>query len=235
MNFLHPTDHNNGPMKSSLGELLGEAIALYARAPILFILVSLLPAVLINIIGQVVIPNTDNLYLASFRATVINTIIIGFHTSTFYLVVLASRQRKLQISSSVSAVVAFGPKLFLLALITSAAALLLIPTIFGIFIAIYVGVRLSLIRPFIVLENTMPLQAVLESWKLIEGNWVRTFTVQFIVISFSVIVFVSFSILMRSIGENMWVTLLLQSLAQSLVAPLSASVEITLFDEYKKH
>ena len=131
MNFLHPTEHNNGPMKSSLGELLGEAIALYARAPILFILVSLLPAVLINIIGQVVIPNTDNLYLASFRVTVINSIIIGFHTSTFYLVVLASRQRKLQISSSVSALVAFGPKLFLLALITSAAALLLIPTIFG--------------------------------------------------------------------------------------------------------
>ncbi|HCH35343.1 MAG TPA: hypothetical protein DEU64_01630, partial [Dehalococcoidia bacterium] len=185
MNFLHPTEHNNGPMKSSLGELLGEAIALYARAPILFILVSLLPAVLINIIGQVVIPNTDNLYLASFRVTVINSIIIGFHTSTFYLVVLASRQRKLQISSSVSALVAFGPKLFLLALITSAAALLLIPTIFGIFIVIYVGVRLSLIRPFIVLENTTPLQAVLESWKLIEGNWVRTFTVQFIVISFS--------------------------------------------------
>ena len=235
MNFLHPTEHNNGPMKSSLGELLGEAIALYARAPILFILVSLLPAVLINIIGQVVIPNTDNLYLASFRVTVINSIIIGFHTSTFYLVVLASRQRKLQISSSVSALVAFGPKLFLLALITSAAALLLIPTIFGIFIVIYVGVRRSLIRPFIVLENTMALQAVLESWKLIEGNWVRTFTVQFIVISFSVIVFVLFSILMRSIGENMWVTLLLQSLAQSLVAPLSASVEITLFNEYKKH
>lgn len=234
MSYIQPNDNNGAPPISSLGELLGEAIALYARAPLVFILISLLPAMLINALGYVVMPIPENLYLAGFRATIINSIIIGFHASTFYLVVAASRERALHISSSVSALIALGPKLFLVALITSAAALLILPTIFGIVVVLYVGVRLSLVRPFIILENATPAEAITNSWKLVDGKWLRTFAVQVVVISFTAIVFVLFSIITRSLSESIWLALFLQSLAQALIAPLSASVEITLFDEYKK-
>ncbi len=223
-------DNKNTP--SSVGEILGEAISLYAKAPLLFILVSFFPAIFINSIGHLTLPVTESVYLEAFKATVITSVLAGFHASTFYLVWCASRQKPLLLPYVPSIVIAFGPRLFLVALLLSATALLIIPTVFGIFIAIYAGVRLCLIRPFIMIESMTPLQAARSSWHLVEGKWLQTFAIQFIVLAFSAIVF-AFGALIGSLSESVWLALLLQSLIQSLLAPLAAGVDLALFDEYK--
>ena len=121
----------------------------------------------------------------------------------------------------------------MVAFILSASALLIIPTVFGVFIAIFIGVRLCLIRPLIMIENITPLQAVRGSWNLVEGKWWQTFAIQFIILAFSAIVFLFFNYFMGLYSNNDSLGILIQSLVQSLLAPLAASVDLALYDEYK--
>ena len=98
-------------------------------------------------------------------------------------------------------------------------------------VLIYFAVRFSLSGPAIVLERRTPLQALVRSWKVVEGNWWRTFLVQLPVLLFAIIL-VAASGAASSAVESALLSAVVGAVALGVSAPLVALVETALFEEY---
>ncbi len=159
----------------------------------MFITVGIVGALVGNLAGLLLSPS--GFVAALVWSQIIAALITGFQAPVWLFAVLARRGDPLTSGAALYGVVTLLPRFFSVGLVLGVGGglLLLISYYFPAFalpalpILIYFAVRFSLSGPAIVLERRTPLQALIRSWQVVEGNWWRTFLVQLPVLLFAII------------------------------------------------
>ena len=218
-------------------EVLGEAVSLYGRNASMFITVGVAGALVGNLAGLLISPS--GFVAALIWSQIIAALITGFQAPVWLFAVLARRGDPLTTATALYGVVTLLPRFFSVGLVLGVGGgiLLLISYYLPAFalpalpILIYFAVRFSLSGPAIVLERRTPLQALVRSWKVVEGNWWRTFLIQLPVLLFAIIL-VAASGAASSPVESALLSAVVGAIALGVSAPLVALVETALFEEY---
>ena len=217
-----------------LAEVLGEAVALYGRNAFMFITVAVAGALAGNLAGLVMSPAS---VAALIWSQIIAALITGLQAPVWLLAVLARKGEPLTGGAALYGVVTLLPRFFSVGLVlgVGGGALLLISyyvpalALPALPVLIYFAVRFSLSGPAIVLERRTPLQALVRSWQVVEGNWWRTFLIQLPVLLFAIILVIVSAALA---GPNEVLSAVAGAVALGVSAPLVALVETALFEEY---
>ena len=220
-----------------LAEVLGEAVALYGRNASMFITVAVAGALAGNLAGLVMSPSA--FVAALIWSQIIAALITGLQAPVWLFAVLARKGEPLTGGVALYGVVTLLPRFFSVGLVlgVGGGALLLISYYVPVLalpalpILIYFAVRFSLSGPAIVLERRTPLQALVRSWQVVEGNWWRTFLIQLPVLLFAIIL-VAASGAASSVVESALLSAVAGAVALGVSAPLVALVETALFEEY---
>lgn len=216
-------------------EVLGEAVALYGRNASILAPVAVAGALAGNLAGLLMAPSA--FVLALVWSQIVAALITGLQAPVWLLAVLARRREPLTSGAALYGVVALLPRFFTVGLTlgVGGGVLLLIAFYFPVLalpalpILIYFAVRFSLAGPAIVLERRSPLQALIRSWQVVEGNWWRTFLIQLPVLLFAIILVI---VSAQLAGENAFLSAVAGAVALGASAPLVALVETALFEEY---
>ena len=220
-----------------LAEVLGEAVALYGRNAPMFVTVAVAGALAGNLAGLVMSPSA--FVVALIWSQIIAALITGLQAPVWLLAVLARKGEPLTGGAALYGVVTLLPRFFSVGLVlgVGGGALLLIAYYVPVLalpalpVLIYLAVRFSLSGPAIVLERCTPLQALVRSWQVVEGNWWRTFLIQLPVLLFAIIL-VAASGAASSAVESALLSAVAGAVALGVSAPLVALVETALFEEY---
>ena len=220
-----------------LAEVLGEGVALYGRNAPMFITVAVAGALAGNLAGLVMSPSA--FVAALIWSQIIAALITGLQAPVWLLAVLARKGEPLTGGVALYGVVTLLPRFFSVGLVlgVGGGALLLISYYVPVLalpalpVLIYFAVRFSLSGPAIVLERRTPLQALVRSWQVVEGNWWRTFLIQLPVLLFAIIL-VAASGAAAAAVESALLSAVAGAVALGVSAPLVALVETALFEEY---
>ena len=220
-------------------EVLGEAVSLYGRNASMFITVAVAGALVGNLAGLLISPS--GFVPALVWSQIIAALITGFQAPVWLFAVLARRGDPLTSAAALFGVVTLLPRFFSVGLVLGVGGglLLLISYYFPAFalpalpVLIYFAVRFSLSGPAIVLERRTPLQALVRSWRVVEGNWWRTFLIQLPVLLFAIILVLASSAASSSV-ESALLSAVVGAIALGVSAPLVALVETALFEEYSR-
>lgn len=218
-------------------EVLGEAVSLYGRNASMFVTVGVAGALVGNLAGLLISPS--GFVPALVWSQIIAALITGFQAPVWLLAVLARRGDPLTSAAALYGVVTLLPRFFSVGLVlgVGGGVLLLISyyvpalALPALPVLIYFAVRFSLSGPAIVLERRTPLQALVRSWRVVEGNWWRTFLIQLPVLLFAIIL-VAASGAASSTVESALLSAVVGAVALGVSAPLVALVETALFEEY---
>ncbi len=220
-----------------VAEVLGEAVALYGRNASMFITVAVAGALVGNLAGLLISPS--GFVAALIWSQIIAALITGFQAPVWLLAALARRRDPLTSAAALYGVVTLLPRFFSVGLVLGiGGGLLLLISYYlpalalpALPVLIYFAVRFSLSGPAIVLERRTPLQALIRSWQVVEGNWWRTFLIQLPVLLFAIIL-VAASGAASSAVESALLSAVVGAIALGVSAPLVALVETALFEEY---
>lgn len=185
--------------------------------------------------------NPDEFLIALIWAQFIAALITGLQAPVWLLSALARRGEPLTASAVLFGLVALSPRFFAVGLVLGVAAggLLVLATSFpalslpALPVLIYFAVRFSLAGPAIVREGCTPAQALVRSWKVVEGNWWRTFIIQLPVLMFALMLLFAGGAIASFVDITL-VAVLANALALGVSAPLVALVETALFEEYSE-
>ena len=228
------------PERSTLvpaAELLGAALALYGRNASLLIGVAMAAALVGNLVGLLMSPSDSVTFV--IWSQLIAALITALQAPVWLLAVLARRGEPLTAGAVLYGLGAFAARFFAVGMLLGVAGggLLLLAAYFPVIslpavpILVYLAVRLSLAGPAIVLERRTPVQALMRSWQIVEGNWFRTFIVQLPVVVFAIIL-VAVGGEAASRVDSTLVAVVASAVALGASAPLVALVETALFEEY---
>lgn len=221
---------NQSPL-APISEVLGSALVLYQRNALSFIAASTFGALAGNAVGLVFQP-TDRLLMILWTQFTL-AVIIALQSPAVYLVIRASRNEQASRAAVIGALITFGPRFFTFGLIISLTIGLLSLSSFGLILAVYLAIRVTLVAPAIVLEGLSVSGGMRRSWQLVQGRWLRTFVVVFIVTVFAgMLMFAAASL--PAVGDQALITLIAVSIAQGLSAPLVTLVESLMFEEYRQ-
>lgn len=221
----------------SVSEVLGEALRLYGRNAPVLIAVALAGGLAGNLVSLLMTPSV--LVVGLLWGLVIGALVIGLQSPVWVLAALARRGERCTTAAALYGLVTFSRRFFGMGLLLGigVGGLLLLAvyvplsSLFALPALIFVGIRLSLAGPVIVREGSTPAQALVRSWRLVEGHWLRTFVVQLPVVVF---VFLLSTLAGEAAAavEATIVAVLVNAAALGLSAPLIALVETALFEEY---
>jgi len=213
-------------------DILGAGLQLYVRNAAPFMAVGVFGVLAGNLFGLLREPQSD--LEAALWLTFTAGIIIGLQSMTTYLMVRASRGTPPTVGRAVAALIILGPRFFVIGLtvgfVTGLLSLLNIP---GLVVIVYLGVRISLVGPAVILEDQPVGRAFARSWQLIRGRWWRTFGVQLVVAMFATLLSLAVTGFSLSPNPSAAETIAI-SLAQGVAAPLFAAVEVLLFEDYRR-
>ena len=106
-------------------------------------------------------------------------------------------------------------------------------SVFGLVVIVYLGVRISLGGPAVVIERHGAGRAIVRSWQLTRGRWWRTCGIQLVVALFAALLMLAATGFSLSPSPSTAETMAI-SLAQGVAAPLFAAVEVLLFEDYRR-
>ena len=228
---------SESPSLVPAAELLGEALALYGRNAPLLIAIAVAGALAANLVGLVLSPSI--FAVALLWSLFIASVVTGAQAPIWFMAVLARRGEPLTTAAALYGLVSFGPRFFVLGLFFSIGSGVILLVSFyvpllslpALPVLIYFVVLFSLATPAIVMERCTPVQALMRSWELVTGHWLRTFAIQLPVVLFGIILV----ILGEAVASRLDVTIVavvVSALALGVSAPLVALVETALFEEY---
>ena len=210
---------------------------MYGRNASMLITVAAAGALAGNLIGLVVSPSI--LAAAVLWGLLIGAIVVGFQAPVWLLAVLAQRGERCTAAAALYGAVTFSPRFFTMGLLlgVGVGGLLLVSiyvpplSLPALPALIFLGVRFSLAGPVIVREGGTPVQALIRSWRLVEGHWWRTFVIQLPVVVF-VFILSTLAGEAAEAAEATMVAVLVNAATLGVSAPLIALVETALFEEY---
>lgn len=221
------------PPLTPLIDILGAGLRLYVRSPAPLMAVGVFGVLAGNLFGLLREPQSGLEFALWLTFTA--GIIVGLQSMTTYLVVRVSRGMPLTVGRAIASLVVLGPRFFVMGLAVGfVTGLLLLLDLPGLVVIAYLGVRISLAGPAVVLEDHPVGQAFVRSWQLIRGRWWRTFGVQVVVAMFTILLSLIVTGFSPSSSPSTGEAIAI-SIAQGVAAPLFVAVEVLLFEDYRRN
>ena len=167
----------------------------------------------------------------TFTVVIISANVAAF-SGVFWLAASLRQGRAGTAGGVVGAIVFLGPRFFAGSFLTLGLVVLLF-TVLGplaVPFAIYVFVRVSLFWPAVAVENRSLVPAVVRSWGLTRGRWLRTFAIE----AFFIVPITAIQTLASVVSDGLGTipTLIVAIVLTAATAPLLVILNLLLFEDY---
>ena len=180
---------------------------------------------------------------ALFASVILDAVSIGVLSVVLWRAALLHRGEPSSLAAALAVVPVFAPRCFAGAMLlnvplfianASASALAVgsggVQALLALALSVFVLVRTSLYVPAVVLEDRSIAGALVRSWRLVEGRWMRTFLLQLVV---GIPIFaVTLAIAVASAGSSAPVIVAVEAVATGVSVPFLSVFGLLLFEDY---